>query len=83
RATLPVGGVDGTLARRFGGTALEGRVFAKTGSLNASRALSGYLTAASGETLVFSAFANDIPPGGDGAAMAALDAALVAIAAAN
>ena len=83
RATLPVGGVDGTLARRFGGTALEGRVFAKTGSLNASRALSGYLTVASGETLVFSAFANDIPPGGDGAAMAALDAALLAIAAAN
>lgn len=83
RATLPIGGVDGTLARRFAGTALEGRIFAKTGSLNASRALSGYMLAASGEMLVFSAFANDIPPSGDDAAVAAMDAALVAIAAAH
>ncbi|GMM93860.1 D-alanyl-D-alanine carboxypeptidase/D-alanyl-D-alanine-endopeptidase [Qipengyuania sp. MTN3-11] len=81
RATLPVGGIDGTLARRFVATPLAGRIFAKTGSLNASRALSGYLTAASGELLAFSAFANDIPPGGESAAIAALDAALVAIAA--
>ena len=83
RASLPVGGVDGTLARRFAETPLDGRIFAKTGSLNASRALSGYMIAASGEELVFSAFANDIPPGGEGAALAALDAALVAIAAGN
>lgn len=83
RETLPIGGVDGTLARRFVGTPLEGRIFAKTGSLNASRALSGYLLGASGEMLVFSAFANDIPPGQDDAAVAALDAALVAIAAAH
>lgn len=82
RETLPIGGVDGTLARRFTGTPLERRIFAKTGSLNASRALSGYLLGASGEMLVFSAFANDIPPGEDDAAVAALDAALVAIAAA-
>ena len=83
RASLPVGGVDGTLARRFAGTPLEGHIFAKTGSLNASRALSGYLVAANGEDLVFSAFANDIPPGGEAAALATLDAALVAIAAGN
>ena len=83
RATLPVGGVDGTLARRFAGTPLDGRIFAKTGSLNASRALSGYMVAASGEVLVFSAFANDIPPGGEGAAIGAMDAALLAVAAAN
>ncbi|MBB3035425.1 D-alanyl-D-alanine carboxypeptidase/D-alanyl-D-alanine-endopeptidase [Alteriqipengyuania lutimaris] len=83
RASLPVGGIDGTLARRFAETPLEGRIFAKTGSLNASRALSGYMIAASGEQLVFSAVANDIPPGGEAAALAALDAALVAIAAEN
>ena len=83
RATLPVGGVDGTLSSRFAGTALEGKVFAKTGSLNASRALSGYLIASSGETLVFSALANDIPSGGEGAATSAIDAALLAVAAAN
>lgn len=82
RETLPVGGVDGTLTRRFGDTPLSGRIFAKTGSLNASRALSGYVVAGSGEMLAFSAFANDIPPGGDGAATTAIDAALVAIAAA-
>jgi D-alanyl-D-alanine carboxypeptidase/D-alanyl-D-alanine-endopeptidase (penicillin-binding protein 4) len=36
RATLPVAGVDGTLTRRFRGTSLERRLFAKTGSLNAT-----------------------------------------------
>lgn len=81
RATLPVGGVDGTLARRFRGTQLEGKVFAKTGSLNAANALSGFLIAASGRTLTFSALANDMP--GDGSATAAVDAALLAVAAAN
>jgi D-alanyl-D-alanine carboxypeptidase/D-alanyl-D-alanine-endopeptidase (penicillin-binding protein 4) len=81
RATLPVGGVDGTLARRFKGTALEGRVFAKTGSLNATSALSGYLLAKSGRTLIFSAYANDIPEGA--AASKAVDDALLAIAAEN
>ena len=54
RATFPIAGVDGTLARRFRGTALEGRLFAKTGSLNATNALSGYLLARSGRTLTFS-----------------------------
>lgn len=81
RATLPVGGVDGTLARRFRGTALEGRIFAKTGTLNASNAIAGYLTARSGRTLVFAAFANDVPEGVG--ATEKLDAALVLIAEEN
>lgn len=81
RASLPVGGVDGTLARRFAGTALEKRVFAKTGTLNASSALSGFMIAKSGRTLLFSAYANDIPEGA--AATAAMDAALVLIAESN
>ncbi|MFN3727392.1 MAG: D-alanyl-D-alanine carboxypeptidase/D-alanyl-D-alanine-endopeptidase [Allosphingosinicella sp.] len=81
RATLPVAGVDGTLARRFRGTPLEGRLFAKTGTLNATFALSGYMTARSGRILAFSAFANDVPEGG--AATAALDEALILIAEAN
>ena len=78
RATLPVAGVDGTLARRFRGTPLEARLFAKTGSLNATSALSGYLTARSGRTLVFSFYANDVPEGAS--ATPAMDAALVLIA---
>lgn len=78
RATLPVAGVDGTLGRRFKGTLLEGKLFAKTGSLNATSALSGYMQAKSGRTLIFSAFANDVPDGVS--ATAAMDAALVAVA---
>lgn len=81
RETLPVGGVDGTVARRFGGTALSGKLFAKTGTINAANALSGFLIAASGRTLVFSALANDMP--GDASATAAVDKALLAVAAAN
>jgi D-alanyl-D-alanine carboxypeptidase/D-alanyl-D-alanine-endopeptidase (penicillin-binding protein 4) len=78
RETFPVAGVDGTLARRFRGTALERRLFAKTGSLNATNALSGYMIARSGRTLLFSFYANDVP--GDASATAAMDSALVQIA---
>jgi len=81
RETLPVGGIDGTLARRFAGTPLDHRLFAKTGSLNATSALSGWLIAKSGRTLTFALFANDIPDGAS--ATAAMDAALEAVAAAN
>ncbi|MDZ3831493.1 MAG: D-alanyl-D-alanine carboxypeptidase/D-alanyl-D-alanine-endopeptidase [Sphingopyxis sp.] len=80
RDTLPIAGHDGTLQRRFKGTLLEGKLVGKTGSLNASRALSGYFTTRSGKTLVFSALANDMPDGTDDQATAALDRALVAIA---
>lgn len=81
RETLPVGGVDGTLARRFKGTPLEGRIFAKTGSLNATSALAGYMLGRSGKLLTFAAYANDVPSGASGTPM--MDAALVAIAEAN
>jgi len=80
RETLPIAGHDGTLKSRFKGTILEGKLFAKTGSLNASRALSGYLTTRSGKTLIFSALANDMPEDTDSQATAAVDRALVAIA---
>ncbi len=81
RASLPVGGVDGTLKRRFAGTLLAGNLWAKTGTLNATNALSGYMKAASGRELTFSIFANDVPEGTS--ALAAMDAALALIAAAN
>lgn len=81
RTTLPIAGVDGTLSNRFKGTALAGKLFAKTGSLNATNGLSGYFTARSGRTYTFSAFANDVPAGTS--ALKALDAALVQIAEAN
>lgn len=81
RETLPVGGVDGTLARRFKGTILEGKIFAKTGTINATNALAGYMTTKSGKTLTFAAYANDVPSGTS--ATPAMDAALVAVAEAN
>lgn len=80
RDTLPIAGRDGTLQNRFKGTLLEGQLFAKTGSLNASRALSGYLVTRSGRTLIFSVLANDMPDGTDSQATAAVDRMLVAIA---
>jgi len=81
RATFPVAGVDGTLARRFRGTPLEGRLFAKTGTLNATNALSGYMIARSGRTLIFSFYANDVP--GDAGAAPVMDSTLALIAAEN
>ncbi|MGH6652054.1 MAG: D-alanyl-D-alanine carboxypeptidase/D-alanyl-D-alanine endopeptidase [Sphingopyxis sp.] len=80
RDTLPIAGRDGTLENRFKGTILEGKLFAKTGSLNASRAVSGYLVTRSGRTLIFSALANDMPEDTDSQATAAVDRALVAVA---
>lgn len=63
RSTLPVGGVDGTLSGRFKNSALKGRVFAKTGTLNESNTLSGYVTTTGGKTLAFSVMINGHRPG--------------------
>jgi len=81
RATLPVAGADGTLSRRFKGTPLEGRLFAKTGTLNATNALAGYMTAKSGRTLLFAIYANDVPEGVS--ATKTVDAALEMVAQEN
>lgn len=81
KATLPIGGVDGTLARRFKATALEGRIVAKTGTLNATNALAGFLTTRSGKLLVFSVYANDVPDAVKATPL--IDKALVLIAEAN
>ncbi len=81
RESFPIAGVDGTLRNRFRGTALEGRLFAKTGTINAANGLSGYMIGASGRTLAFAFFANDMP--GGASATARMDAVLLEIAAAN
>ncbi|HEX5724597.1 MAG TPA: D-alanyl-D-alanine carboxypeptidase/D-alanyl-D-alanine-endopeptidase, partial [Longimicrobiaceae bacterium] len=57
-AALPVAGQDGTLAARMRGTPLAGNVHAKTGTLSGVRSLSGYLTTAAGERVLFSAMVN-------------------------
>jgi D-alanyl-D-alanine carboxypeptidase/D-alanyl-D-alanine-endopeptidase (penicillin-binding protein 4) len=65
KATFPIAGVDGTLGSRFKGSPLQGRLFAKTGSLNEVNALSGYLTAKSGKTVAFSILVNGHLPGSE------------------
>jgi D-alanyl-D-alanine carboxypeptidase/D-alanyl-D-alanine-endopeptidase (penicillin-binding protein 4) len=71
RSTLPVAGVSGTLAERMKATPLEGRVWAKTGTLSNVRGLSGYLLTRWGEPMVFSMMANNfqVPPAEIDAAM--------------
>jgi D-alanyl-D-alanine carboxypeptidase/D-alanyl-D-alanine-endopeptidase (penicillin-binding protein 4) len=64
--SLPVGGQDGTLARRFANTPGAGRVRAKTGTLESVSTLSGYLSTTAGRQVAFSIMANnqptDLPP---------------------
>src|SRR2546430_15287477 len=56
---MPIAGVDGTLKDRMKGTPAEGNVHAKTGSISAARSLSGYVTTADGERLIFSILINN------------------------
>jgi serine-type D-Ala-D-Ala carboxypeptidase/endopeptidase (penicillin-binding protein 4) len=56
---MPIAGVDGTLQDRMKGTPAEGNVHAKTGSISAARSLSGYVTTADGQRLIFSILANN------------------------
>src|SRR6202050_1846819 len=76
-ATLPIAGVDGTLENRMKETAASGRVFAKTGSLEHVRAMSGYATTVRGEHLLFTIFGNNNAQGHD--ATVAMDAIAVAM----
>jgi len=59
RNALPIAGVDGTIASRMRGTPAAGNVRAKTGTLDKARALSGYVTTADGQVLLFSLLANN------------------------
>ncbi len=56
---MPIAGVDGTIRNRMKGTAAEGNVHAKTGTLDKARSLSGYVTTADGRMLIVSALCNN------------------------
>jgi serine-type D-Ala-D-Ala carboxypeptidase/endopeptidase (penicillin-binding protein 4) len=62
RDSLPLSGKDGTLRNRMKGTAAEGRISAKTGTLGGVSALSGFVTTTEGRRLVFSLLENNFPP---------------------
>jgi D-alanyl-D-alanine carboxypeptidase/D-alanyl-D-alanine-endopeptidase (penicillin-binding protein 4) len=57
-AALPLAGVDGTLRRRMKDTPAAQNVQAKTGTLRWANSLSGFVTTAGGEHLVFSLMLN-------------------------
>ena len=56
--SLPVAGVDGNLARRMTEPPTRGNVRAKTGYISNARTLSGYVTHAGGQQLVFALMCN-------------------------
>ena len=59
RDSLPVAGVDGSLAERFKDLDPAAHIYAKTGSLGGVKTLSGYAITPKGETLAFSILANN------------------------
>lgn len=56
--SLPVAGVDGTLAARMGDPVIRGRMRAKTGSMSSVSNLAGYLTTDSGRTVAVAIMVN-------------------------
>ena len=57
--SLPIMGVDGTIANLNRGTLAAGNVHAKTGTITYARSLSGYLDTADGERIIFSTMCNN------------------------
>ncbi|MGA9882667.1 MAG: D-alanyl-D-alanine carboxypeptidase/D-alanyl-D-alanine-endopeptidase [Candidatus Acidiferrales bacterium] len=58
-SSLPISGVDGTLADRMRNSPATGLIEAKTGATERVHALTGYATTVRGEYLVFSIFRNN------------------------
>ncbi len=77
-SSLGIAGKDGTLHARMVGTAAEGRLRGKTGTLEKVTALSGYVTLTSGELCAYAILVNDLP--GRQGAVAALDQMAIAVA---
>jgi D-alanyl-D-alanine carboxypeptidase/D-alanyl-D-alanine-endopeptidase (penicillin-binding protein 4) len=78
--SLPVAGRDGTIRWRMEGGEAEGRLRAKTGTLESVTSLSGYVQTAARRTLAFSILVNDFA-GRAAGAVRAVDAMGTALAA--
>jgi D-alanyl-D-alanine carboxypeptidase/D-alanyl-D-alanine-endopeptidase (penicillin-binding protein 4) len=78
-ASLPVAGRDGTIRWRMEGSEAEGRLRAKTGTLENVTSLSGYVENAAHRTLAFAILVNDFS-GRAAGAVRAVDALGVALA---
>ena len=63
KQSLSQAGRDGTLKWRFRETPLEGKVWAKTGTLSSIRAIAGYVTTPKGKSLTFSILVNNYASG--------------------
>lgn len=59
RDSLPVAGVDGSLADRFKDLDPAAHIYAKTGSLGGIKTLSGYATTSKGQQVAFSILSNN------------------------
>lgn len=79
-AHLAIGGVDGTLKKRFKPLAKSRSVRAKTGTLAASVALSGYVLGSDGRPLLAFSFITGSVKGKTGQARDAIDDAVLALA---
>ena len=80
KASLPIAGVDGTLAARMRRGSAYRKCFGKTGTLSNVSSLSGYCTTAGGDTVAFSILQNRVAPA---AARAQQDRVAAQIAALN
>jgi D-alanyl-D-alanine carboxypeptidase/D-alanyl-D-alanine-endopeptidase (penicillin-binding protein 4) len=79
--SLPIAGVDGSLAWRMRDTAAQGNVHAKTGSMAYVQCLAGYVTSAAGERLAFAIMLNNyVPAPGASRPSAEVDAIAVMLA---
>lgn len=71
-SALPIAALDGTLKRRFNGSAVTGNAHLKTGTLRDASALAGYVVAASGQRVSFVMLVNHANASRSGAAQRAL-----------
>jgi D-alanyl-D-alanine carboxypeptidase/D-alanyl-D-alanine-endopeptidase (penicillin-binding protein 4) len=62
RVALPEAGVDGSLTGRMLNSSAQGRVHAKTGSMNYTWSLAGYARTQAGERLAFALILNNYEP---------------------